>query len=63
MLHTIPFRSFAGEICALGETYSYPPLFTWGERLQDAVEMFDLEKISHHLDTYDDLKAAIGEIA
>jgi two-component system, sensor histidine kinase and response regulator len=55
-------ESFAGECCALGEAYSYPPLVTWGEELNDAATMFDLEKIGSGLDKYGSLAEAIQNI-
>ncbi len=55
-------ESFAGEICALGKTYAYPPLIEWGEHLNDAAQMFDMDKIGEQLGEFDQLSKAIEEI-
>jgi two-component system, sensor histidine kinase and response regulator len=65
LMATLSFNdieSFAGEICALGQTYHYPPLMAWGEQLQDASEMFDLDQVKDQLTTFDDLGKVIQKI-
>ncbi len=52
-------ETFADRIRKLGEEYGYPPLASWGERLMQQAEMFDLDGLPKTLEGFPNM---IGEI-
>ena len=55
-------EDFATHIKELGEEYGYPPLVSWGERLDRQASMFDLDAMSKTLEEFSDLIDEIGVI-